>query len=139
MRESCAVRLTIRYMLMFVHRRDLEQSSVSRTLSSDRVRVCYAKSHLCILLFLRKTAQLIKYKNPVDFLILGGGRRREKNARKFFGFCTRESASVSEARIIGRQDSIQNTFELRSIHTASSFGKWQLKFPYFTLHFKTQK
>jgi hypothetical protein len=25
---------------------------------------------------------------------------------------------VSEARIIGRQDSIQNTFELRSIHTA---------------------
>src|SRR3990167_2803305 len=27
----------------------------------------------------------------------GGGRRREKNARKFFGFCTRESASVSEA------------------------------------------
>ena len=26
-----------------------------------------------------------------------GGRRREKNARKFFGFCTRESASVSEA------------------------------------------
>ena len=47
-----------------------------------------------------------------------GGRRREKNARKFFGFCTRESASVSEARIIGRQGSIQNTFELRSIHTA---------------------
>ena len=53
----------------------------------------------------------------------GGGRRREKNARKFFGFCTRESASVSEARIIGRQDSIQNTFELRSIHTAS----WEMK------------
>ena len=25
-----------------------------------------------------------------------GGRRREKNARKFFGFCTRESTSVSE-------------------------------------------
>src|ERR1700690_1528274 len=48
----------------------------------------------------------------------GGGRRREKNARKFFGFCTRESASVSEARIIGRQGLIQNTFELRSIHTA---------------------
>ena len=48
----------------------------------------------------------------------GGGRRREKNARKFFGFCARESASVSEARIIGRQGSIQNTFELRSIHTA---------------------
>ena len=30
----------------------------------------------------------------------GGGRRREKNARKFFGFCTRESASVSEAHCI---------------------------------------
>src|SRR3989344_4602467 len=27
----------------------------------------------------------------------GGGRRRRENARKFFGFCTRESASVSEA------------------------------------------
>src|SRR3989338_8147934 len=27
----------------------------------------------------------------------GGGGRREKNARKFFGFCTRESASASEA------------------------------------------
>jgi len=26
---------------------------------------------------------------------------------------------MSEARIIGRQDSIQNTFELRSIHTAN--------------------
>lgn len=26
----------------------------------------------------------------------GGGRRREENARKFFGFCTRESASVSD-------------------------------------------
>ena len=47
-----------------------------------------------------------------------GGRRREKNVRKFFGFCTRESASVSEARIILYQGSIQNTFELRSIHTA---------------------
>ena len=52
------------------------------------------------------------------FAAEGWGRRREKNARKFFGFCTRESASVSEARIIGRQGSIQNTFELRSIHTA---------------------
>ncbi len=30
----------------------------------------------------------------------GGGRRREENARKFFGFCTRESASVSEAHCI---------------------------------------
>ena len=49
----------------------------------------------------------------------GWGRRREKNARKFFGFWAHaESASVSEARIIGRQGSIQNTFELRSIHTA---------------------
>jgi len=33
----------------------------------------------------------------------GGGRRREKNARKFFGFCTRESASVSEADCIASQ------------------------------------
>src|SRR3989339_1249083 len=30
----------------------------------------------------------------------GGGRRREKYARKFFGFCTRESASVSEAHCV---------------------------------------
>src|SRR3989344_7787276 len=48
-----------------------------------------------------------------------GGGRREKNARKFFGVCTCESASVAEARIIGRQALIHNTFELRSIHTAS--------------------
>ena len=65
-----------------------------------------------------------KPKNSFPFLFplrgggVGGGGR-EKNARKFFGFCTRESASVSEALIIGRQGSIQNTFELRSIHTAS--------------------
>ena len=40
----------------------------------------------------------------------------EENAREFFGFCTRESA-----RAISRnQDSIQNTFELRSIHTAGT-------------------
>ena len=31
---------------------------------------------------------------------VGGGDAR-KNARKFFGFCTRESASVSEAHCIG--------------------------------------
>jgi len=31
-----------------------------------------------------------------------GGRRREENARKFFGLCTRESASVSEVRKSGR-------------------------------------
>ncbi len=72
----------------------------------------------------------------------GGGRRREKNARKFFGFCTRESASVSEAhwfasprnRSVRRgleplraprvrisqnpADFSRNTFELRPIHTA---------------------
>ena len=52
---------------------------------------------------------------------LGGGwgeEAREK-CKGSFWFCTRESASVSEARIIGRQGSIQNTFELRSIHTAN--------------------
>src|SRR3989344_7345108 len=66
MRESCAVRLTIRYLLMFVHRRDLGQSSVSRLpLGSDRARVCYAKSHLYTLI----------QKNPV-YLILGAGGMR---------------------------------------------------------------
>jgi MFS family permease len=34
---------------------------------------------------------------------------------------------VSEARIIGRQDSIQNTFELRSIHTAGIFMEKKLQ------------
>ena len=76
MRESCALRLTIRYLLMFVHRRDLEQSSVSRSLASDRVWVCYAKSHLYTLLFLEKIAKSIKYKNPVDSLILVWGGMR---------------------------------------------------------------
>src|SRR3989344_7077656 len=33
----------------------------------------------------------------------GGGRRRKENARKFFGFCTRESASVSEAHWFASQ------------------------------------
>src|SRR3989344_6157623 len=47
-----------------------------------------------------------------------GGRRREKNARKFFGFCTRESASMSEACIIGHQGSARNAVELCLIHTA---------------------
>src|SRR3989344_8111615 len=61
---------TIRYLLMFVHRRDLEQSSVSRFLSDDRVRVCYAKSHLYTL---PNFASLIEYKKTVDSLILGSG------------------------------------------------------------------
>ncbi len=43
----------------------------------------------------------------------GGGRRREKNARKFFGFCTRESASVSEAHWFAspRNRSVQDSFK----------------------------
>ena len=76
----------------------------------------------------------------------GGGRRRRKNARTFFGFCTRESASVSEAywfasrrnrsvrrsfrspraprvRFSPRQDFAQNTFELCPINTARTQGR----------------
>ena len=43
----------------------------------------------------------------------GGGRRREKNARKFFGFCTRESASVSEAHSFTspRNRSVRGSFK----------------------------
>ena len=43
----------------------------------------------------------------------GGGRRREKNARKFFGFCTRESASVSEAHWFAspRNRSVRGSFK----------------------------
>ena len=43
----------------------------------------------------------------------GGGRRREKNARKFFGFCTRESASVSEAHCLAspRNRSVRFSFK----------------------------
>jgi len=62
MRESCPLQVTIRYLLMFVHRRDLVQSSVSRTFSGDRVRERNAKSLLYTLI----------QKNPVS-LILGAG------------------------------------------------------------------
>src|SRR3989338_8724366 len=43
----------------------------------------------------------------------GGGRRREENARKFFGFCTRESASVSEAHCLApqRNRSVRGSFK----------------------------
>ena len=74
------------------------------------------------LLFLETETAKQNQKFPFHFFFRfaaeGCGRRRKENARKFFGFCTRESASVSEAHIIGRQGLIQNTFELRSIHTA---------------------
>ncbi|MFA6496612.1 MAG: hypothetical protein WCV50_05915, partial [Patescibacteria group bacterium] len=40
-----------------------------------------------------------------------------EKCKEIFGFCTREYSSVSEARIIGHQGLIQNTFELRSIYT----------------------
>ncbi len=52
------------------------------------------------------------------FAAEGWGEEAREKCKEIFWFCTRESVSVSEARIIGRQDSIQNTFELRSIHTA---------------------
>ena len=98
MRESCALRLTIRYLLMFVHRRDLGQSSVSRTLSSDRVWESNAASHLCILLIFEEKSLNFLIQKPSRFSHTGcGGRRRRKNARKCFGLCTRGSASVSEA------------------------------------------
>src|SRR3989344_5607039 len=43
----------------------------------------------------------------------GGGRRRRENARKFFGFCTRESASVSEAHCLAppRNRSVRRSFK----------------------------
>src|SRR3989344_299827 len=43
----------------------------------------------------------------------GGGRRRKENARKFFGFCTRESASVSEAHCLAspRNRSVRGCFK----------------------------
>ena len=42
-----------------------------------------------------------------------GGRRSEKNARKFFGFCTRESASVSKAHSFAspRNRSVRGSFK----------------------------
>ena len=48
----------------------------------------------------------------LSWTLRGGGMGgREKISRKFFDFCTRESASVSEAHFNPRQDSIQSTFE----------------------------
>ena len=43
----------------------------------------------------------------------GGGRRREKNARKFFGFCTRSPWSVSEAHWFAspRNRSVRGSFK----------------------------
>jgi hypothetical protein len=52
------------------------------------------------------------------FAAEGWGEEAREKCKEIFGFCTREYSSVSEARIIGLQGSIQNTFELRSIHTA---------------------
>ena len=75
------------------------------------------------------------------FAVEGWGEEAREKCKEIFGFCTRESASVSEAHCIAsprnrsvrgsfkspraprvrfspRQDSAQNTFELRSIHTA---------------------
>ena len=58
----------------------------------------------------------------------GGGRRREKNARKFFGFCTRESASVSEAHCIASpraprlRRGLLPTFRIRKFLSAEREG-----------------
>ena len=75
MRESCPLRLTIRYLLMFVHRTNTGQSSVS---PFRQGAVCHAVSGLCTL---PSFASLIKYKNPVDSLILGVGEptKMERN------------------------------------------------------------
>jgi len=102
MRESCALRLTIRYLLMFVHRRDLEQSSVSRV---PRLRsgacpelvegrqgagMLYQISSLHSTVF-EKNRLILQYKNPVDSLILGVGR----NAGRGFGFWRRGLKNVN--------------------------------------------
>ena len=70
----------------------------------DRVRVRHAVPLLCT---------LVRDIPNGNSLILGRGRRREKNARKFFGFCTRESASVSEAHCFAlpRNRSVRFSFK----------------------------
>ena len=80
MRESCALRLTIRYLLMFVHRRDLEQSSVSRfprQAWDDRVWESYAKPRLYILLNPSKNSLGFLIQKPSRFSHTGvwGGMR----------------------------------------------------------------
>jgi len=42
----------------------------------------------------------------------------KKKGKENFWFLLPRPKGADEARIIGRQGSIQNTFELRSIHTA---------------------
>ena len=86
MRESCPLQVTIRYLLMFVHRRDLVQSSVSRTFTGDRVRERNAKSHLYTLLIFEIFRYDSKYKNPVDSLILGWGEETRGKCKEIFWF-----------------------------------------------------
>src|SRR3989344_212037 len=86
MRESYPLQVTIRYMLMFVHRRDLVQSSVSRTFAGDRVRERNAKSHLYTLI----------QKNPVS-LILGVGGADKKWKGNFWFLHTRVRERVRGA------------------------------------------
>ena len=79
---------TIRYLLMFVHRRDLEQSSVSR-IPYGRQGVgkqCQISSLHSTLIF-EKFRHNSKYKNPVDSLILGVGEPT-KNGKEIFGFAS---------------------------------------------------
>ena len=62
-----------------------------------------------------------------------------KKGKENFWFLLPRPKGADEARIIGHQGSIQNTFELRPVDTASSFEKRALKCPYFKLLSKTEK
>ena len=92
---------------------------MSRTLASDRVWVCYAKSHLCIL---PSFASLIEYKNPVDSLILGvwGEFRRARAFRR------------SEAEAVN-QGSPQNGFLLFQTNTTKILNHFLVKEKYLII------
>jgi hypothetical protein len=105
-----------------------------RATKSDKLIVLFSETETA------KQTQKFPFHFFFRFAAEGWGRRRKENVRKFLGFCTRESASGSEAhwfasprnrsvrdsfkppraprvRFSPRQDSAQNTFELRPIHT----------------------
>src|SRR3989338_7541757 len=50
-----------------IHRRDVEQSSVSRAFTGDRVWVCYTTSRLCILLNFEKKSLNFLIQKPSRF------------------------------------------------------------------------
>jgi hypothetical protein len=63
-----------------------------RAIKSDKLIVFFSETETA------KQNQKFPFHFFFRFAVEGwGGRRREENARKFFGFCTRESTSVSEA------------------------------------------